>query len=207
MERSGPQVFIVDDDASIRSALRRLTTIAGFDALFFASAEEFLDVVKPAEHACLVLDVRLPGLDGLELQERLDELGIDIPIVFITGHGDVPMSVKALKRGAVDFLQKPFDAEDFIAAIHVALDRSRTESDNQSYNRSVRQRLKTLSRREHEVFDLVTSGLLNKQVADRLGISEKTVKVHRARVMAKMEVKSFAELARMAERLQQLQDR
>jgi FixJ family two-component response regulator len=196
-----PLVFIVDDDGQVRRALERLVRSVGLDAVSFPSAQEFLEQQPPAGPACLVLDVRMPGLSGLDLQQKMTEAGLNVPIIFITGHGTVPMSVRAMKAGAVDFLQKPFDDQELLDAVNIALDRSLREQRSETELAETRQRLETLTPREREVFALVVSGLLNKQIAAELGTAEKTVKVHRARVMQKMQADSLAELVRIAERL------
>jgi len=196
------QVFIVDDDPSVQRALRRLLTTHGLPARIFCSAKEFLDqgASVPAV-GCLVLDVKMPGLSGLDLQAELQQRGMRLPIVFITGHGTVPMSVQAMKEGAVDFLQKPFDSQTLIAAIRKAITRSRQQATEEQECRNLEQRFESLSPREREVFRLVVKGLLNKQIAFELRIVEKTVKVHRARLMQKMQAESLAELVTMAETL------
>ena len=196
------EVFIVDDDPLFRSALKRLLTTSGFPARVFCSAREFLDLGAPMPAVgCLLLDVKMPGLSGMELQAELKQRGLRLPIVFITGHGTVPMGVRAMKEGAVDFLQKPFDAQTLIATIRKAVARSRQEVAEQNECLDLEQRFNSLSRRERDVFRLVVKGLLNKQIAYELGIVEQTVKVHRARLMDKMQADSFAELVRMAEML------
>ena len=179
------KVFVVDDDASVRKSLARLIAVAGWKVETLASADEFLERAPHDRPACLVLDVRLPGLNGLELQERLARDDGDIPIVFITGHGDIPMGVRAMKAGAVDFLPKPFEDEALLEAIGRAIERDRQI-------RPIRARLESLTPREREVFALVVRGMLNKQFAGHLRITEKTVKVHRARVMEKMRADSLA---------------
>ena len=193
------RIYIVEDDAAMRKSLSRLAASAGYDARIFDSAEAFLSSELDPLPSCLVLDVRLPGLDGLELQERIAEKGIFVPIVFISGHGDIPMSVKAMRRGAVDFLPKPFDDEDLLAAAEKALAQSARLLEDRSRRDHVRSRVQKLTPREHEIMCWVITGKLNKQIAGELGISEKTVKVHRGRVMEKMQVDSVAELVRLAE--------
>ena len=196
------EVFVVDDDPSVQRALRRLLTTNGLPARVFCNATEFLEQGAPMPAVgCLVLDVKMPGLSGLDLQAELQQRGLRLPIVFITGHGTVPMSVHAMKEGAVDFLQKPFDGQTLIAAIRKAVARSRKEIAEQNECLDLEQRFSSLSRRERDVFRLVVKGLLNKQIAYELGIVEQTVKVHRARLMSKMQADSLAELVRMAETL------
>ena len=194
-------VYVVDDDPSVRKALQRLLRSADYDAKTFASAPEFLDFTCPDIPGCLILDIKMPELSGLELQERLSEKGISLPIIFITGHGTVPASVKAFKAGAMDFLQKPFKEVELLDAVFRAIEKHRRLGCEQKEMQALRARLETLTPREREVFSLVVSGLLNKQVAFDLGITEKTVKVHRARVMQKMGAQSLADLVRFAEKL------
>jgi FixJ family two-component response regulator len=197
-----PEVFIVDDDPLLQRALRRLLTTNGFPARVFCSAKEFLDQGAPIPAVgCLVLDVKMPGLSGLDLQVELKQRGLRLPIVFITGHGTVPMGVQAMKEGAADFLQKPFDAQTLIATIRKAVARSCQQVAEQNECLDMEQRFSSLSPRERDVFRLVVKGLLNKQISYELGIVVQTVKVHRARVMDKMQADSLAELVRMAETL------
>jgi FixJ family two-component response regulator len=194
-------VFLVDDDASVRRALARLVRSAGYSVQTFASAQDFLES-KPdgPEPACLVLDVRMPGIDGLELQRKLQSSDRVFPIIFVTGHGDIPMSVKAMKEGAVDFLPKPVKDGELLRAIEQAMARASNEGAAVSELQSIRNRLDTLTPREREVMELVVTGLLNKQIAHELGTVEKTIKAHRGKVMEKMRVQSLAELVRLAER-------
>jgi FixJ family two-component response regulator len=185
----------------VRKALERLLRSADYDAKTFAAAPEFLDFTCPDTSGCLILDIKMPGLSGLELQDRLSEKGIFLPIIFITGHGTVPASVKAFKAGAMDFLQKPFKERDLLDAVSRAIEKHRRLRRKQKEMKSLHTMLGTLTPREREVFRLVASGLLNKQVAFELGIAEKTIKVHRARVMQKMGAQSLADLVRFAEKL------
>jgi FixJ family two-component response regulator len=196
-----PTVFIVDDDESVSRALKRLLVSAGYRVEVFPSADAFLNNSGNRENACLVLDVQMPGLNGLELQTRLTDAGIEIPIVFITGHGDIPMSVRAMKAGAINFLQKPFDDEDLLNSVREAIARAVREGEERFESADIEGRFEILTPREREVFSLVVTGRLNKQIAYDLRISEKTVKVHRARVMEKMKAGSLAELVRLADKL------
>ena len=197
-----PTVFVVDDDPSVRRSVVRLLETAGFRVAGFASAEQFLEREHPEGPGCVVLDVRMAGMTGLELQRRLRMSGRPMAIVFITGHGDVPMSVAAMKGGAVDFLLKPFDDEALLGAIDRAIARDRLWLQGRQELDGLRARYDRLTPRQQQVFALVATGLLNKQVAAQLGTSEKTIKVHRARVMATMQAGSLADLVRQAERLQ-----
>ena len=195
-------VFLVDDEPSVRRALTRLLRADGLDVLSFPSAQDFLDAPWPAEgSACLVADLRMPGLSGLDLQEELRKRGLDLPIVFISGRADVASSIRAMKGGAVDFIEKPFTHGDLLAAIRRALGEHGQRQAERSRRAALETRAARLTPREREVFGLVASGLLNKQVGDELGTSEKTIKVHRARVMEKMEAGSLADLVRMADQL------
>lgn len=196
-----PIVFVVDDDVSVRESLELLIDFAGWKAETFASAEEFLARPRSLTPSCLVLDVSLPDLTGLELQKLIASDRIDMPIIFITGHGDVPMTVQAMKAGAVEFLTKPFDDEVLLTAIRQALTRSTATLNDQVELQSLRERYASLTPREQEVMRLVVSGLLNKQIALQLGISEITVKAHRGKVMSKMRAGSIADLVKVAMRL------
>jgi FixJ family two-component response regulator len=201
MSHETPVVFIVDDDVSVRESLELLICSVGWRPETFASAKEFLDRSRPLVANCLILDVNLPDLSGLDLQKLISVERTDMPIIFITGYGDVPMTVKAMKAGAVEFLTKPFDDEELLGAIKLALERSETALALDSELQTLRHRHASLSRREQEVMTLVVSGLLNKQVGFELGISEITVKAHRGQAMRKMQARSLAELVNMAARL------
>jgi FixJ family two-component response regulator len=194
-------VFVVDDDASFRESLKDLIGSVGLRVEAFASAQEFLRSKRPDVPSCLVLDVRLKGLSGLDLQKRLVEGGVDIPIIFITGHGDIPMTVQAMKAGAVEFLTKPFRDQDLLDAIQKSLERDRKGREQRAEIAELRRRFDSLTPREREVMALVAAGLLNKQVAGELGTSEASVKVHRQHVMEKIGAGSLAELVRIADKL------
>jgi FixJ family two-component response regulator len=201
MKTGDPIVFVVEDDSSMREALTDLITSVGFLVEPFKSAREFLEHRRSDAPACLVLDVRLPGLSGLDLQRELVRTEAPIPIIFITGHGDIPMSVRAIKEGAVDFLAKPFRDQDLLDAIQHALEIDRAARQERSLVADMRGRYESLTNREREVMRLVVSGLLNKQIAGELGSSEVTVKMHRGQVMRKMKAQSIVELLRMAEKI------
>ena len=194
-------VYVVDDDPSVRRSLERLFRSVGHECVSFSAATDFLGSKRRDAPACLVLDVRLPGLSGLDLQRQMAEADVLIPIIFLTGHGDVPLSVRAMKAGAVDFLTKPFHEQELLDAVREALDRNRASILQQSETSTLRQRYATLTPREREVFSLIVTGRLNKQAAAELGTSERTIKAHRHQVMEKMQAESPAELGAMAERL------
>ena len=200
MKDDRPAVFIVDDDSSVRRSLERLVQSVGLTAKSFASPKDFLQSVHGEELGCLVLDVRMPEISGLELQEKMAQGGILLPIIFISGHSTVPMSVRAMKAGALDFLQKPFDEQDLLDAVYRAIERCRHGQAQRKELKELQARIHSLTPKEHEVLGWVITGMPNKNIADRLDTAEKTVKVHRASIMKKMGAQSVADLVRMAEK-------
>jgi len=199
---TAPVVFVVDDDASVRSSLKFLLSTVGLQAETLDSADSFLHKKRPDVPSCLVLDVRLPGLSGLDFQRELAARNICIPIVFLTGHGDIPMSVRAMKAGAVEFLTKPFRDQDLLDAVRVALDRDRARREQETEMADLRRRFDSLTSREQEVVSMVVAGMLNKQIAAELGTAESTVKVQRSRAMEKMKAESLADLIKMIQKVQ-----
>jgi FixJ family two-component response regulator len=201
MSEPAPIVFVVDDEPSVRRAIKRLIESEGLQVELFGSAQEFLQGRRPDAPSCLVLDIKLPGISGLDFQRQLADCGIRIPIIFITGHGDIPMTVRAMKAGAVEFLTKPFRDQNLLDAIQVALERDRTRRHDESEIAVLKERFDSLTPREREILPLVVSGRPNKQIAAELGTSEITVKVHRGSIMRKMQAEYLADLVRMAGRL------
>jgi FixJ family two-component response regulator len=202
MASERPIVFVVDDDPSMREAVQDLIASVGLDARGFASPREFLDASRPDVPSCLVLDVRLPGSSGLNFQQELAREGVNIPVIFITGHGDIPMSVRAIKAGAVEFLTKPFRDQELLDAINAGIERSRAQRRESAVQEDLRKRFAALTPREREIMARVIVGRLNKQIAGELGVSEVTVKVHRGQIMRKMRAKALPELVRMGDALQ-----
>jgi RNA polymerase sigma factor (sigma-70 family) len=196
-----PVVFVVDDDLAMREALQDLLASVGMDVRVFASTQEFMQAQRPDAPGCLVLDVRLPGASGLSFQEELPRAGVDLPVIFITGHGDIPMTVRAMKAGAVEFLSKPFRDQELLDAIDSAIERHRAQRGERALVAQLRQRFDTLTQREREIMALISAGRVNKQIAAELGISEATVKVHRGQIMRKMQTRSLAQLVRIADML------
>jgi FixJ family two-component response regulator len=201
MMKQAPTVFVLDDDPSLRRAIKRLVESVGLQVELFGSAKEFLQAKRPDAQSCLVLDIRLPGISGLDFQRELADTNIYIPIIFITAHGDIPMTVRAMKAGAVDFLTKPFRDQDLLDSIHAALDRDRDRRRQEKQDRILRKRFESLTAREQEILPWVVSGLLTKQIAAEIGTSETTAKVHRGQLIRKMGAHSLADLVRMAEQL------
>jgi len=201
MNSADPVIFVVDDDHSVRTALERLTKSVGFRVQSFETARSFLNSAPCDALCCLILDVRMPQMSGLELQEKMALRGLNLPIIFITGHGTVSISVQAMKAGAVDFLEKPVEEQQLLDAIYAAIEKDRQWKQEQAEILQIQKRAASLTQREYEVFKHVVSGMLNKQIAFELAVSEKTIKVHRARVMNKMKAESLASLVRMAEKI------
>jgi len=201
MSETLPIVFVVDDESAVGVSIKRLLHSVGLEARHFTSASEFLRAKRPDAPGCIVLDVRLPDLSGLDLQQELAKANVDLPVIFVTGHADIPMTVRAMKAGAVEFLTKPFREQELLEAVQRAISRHRQTRDQRASMRVLQSRYELLTPREREVYPLVASGLLNKQVAAELNASEKTIKVHRGQLMQKMEAHSLSDLIRMAEQL------
>ncbi len=201
MADSRPTIFVVDDDASVRDAISNLLESVGLRAKVFGSTEEFWKAPRRSAPSFLILDVRLPGVSGLEFQEQLAKAGVSIPVIFITAHGDVPMTSRAMKAGAIEFLMKPFQKEELLAAVRHGVEKDRILREGQAELAILQSRAEQLTAREREVMDLVVTGLINKQIGAQLGLSEVTVKIHRSRVMQKMEAASLADLVRMSDKL------
>jgi len=199
--KSAHTIFVIDDDASVRKSLARLLDSAGFSTESFASADEFLKRERFEGIGCIILDVRMPGLSGMDLQEELNKADYGMPIIFITGHGDIPMSVQAMKKGAVDFLPKPFDEDQLLDALRKAIEKDMQAKAERAGARDILGRMEQLTPREYEILQYLITGMLNKQIAFKLGIAEKTVKIHRSRVFEKLGTRSVAELVRMAEKV------
>jgi FixJ family two-component response regulator len=202
MNQNAPGVFVVDDDLSVRRAIKRLVESVGLHVELFGSGQEFLQAKRPDVPSCLVLDIRLRGVSGLDFQQQLVDAKIHIPVIFLTAHGDIAMTVRAMKAGAVEFLTKPFRDQDLLDAIQIALKRDRTRRQRDAGIAALQERFELLTSREREVVAMVVSGMLNKQIAAEIGTAENTVKVHRSRAMEKMQAQSLADLVRMVERLQ-----
>ena len=203
MAKNKQTVFIVDDDEPVRGALRLLMKSVGHDAKTFASGDEFLDACRPGLSGCLILDIRMPGMSGLELQQKLYQQGVNIPIIFITGHGDVPMAVQAMKHGALEFLQKPFREQELIDRVNEALVKDEGANVSALQRTEIEPRAAKLTAREREIMDMIVQGKANKVIAIDLGVSQRTVETHRTRIMKKMQARSLAELVQMAMRLQE----
>lgn len=195
--KKNPLVMVVDDDAGIRNAMRILLKSVGIEATLYASAQEFLAAYQPSQPGCLVLDIRMPGMSGLELQQQLNLRGAVVPVIFMTGHGDIPMAVEAMQHGAFDFLQKPFRDQDLLDRIQRAIARDAERRESLGEHTRIKSHLESLTAREREVLELMVKGKQNKQIAQELGVSPRTIEIHRARVMEKMEAHSVAELVRM----------
>jgi two-component system response regulator FixJ len=204
MTELNPTIYVVDDDPSVRESTKLMLKSVGFNVKTFGSAQDFLKANIQQDLGCLVLDVRMPGMSGLDLQEKLVSAKTPLPVIFITGHGTVPMSVRAMKAGAVDFLQKPFEEQDLLDAINRAIARQRERKSKKDQAEELQLRLKALTPREYEVFSLLVTGMANKEIAYELGASERTIKAHRARIMEKMNAGSLADLVRFAEQLKTL---